>query len=238
MVRIYHQALLLNTRFVESTWDEEVGSYRLADFHHVAVLGNAVLLKYGEYDPGAAGVSAATLRDHTLRTIVYAAARNRWVDPRGSLTRWTANMGGLPPADLANPAFLNGRPVSGWNRARNVWDTFIVENHGSYNPIYQQSMGAYPGRNGAQFLLAGRPVPEEQPAPPNNDPLWTTMGQTGMDSGVPQDFMVDDRHHLYGRQLLPLTARAVLAQDPYAAAAESMLADRLIPYVRYPPADG
>jgi hypothetical protein len=331
----YYRALLLNTRSVESTWDGRIGSYRLADFHHVAVFGNAVLLQYGgrgAYDPGIAGVDAATLRDHTLRTIEYAAARNRWVDPAGTwgrnvywdstmesyfvaaakmmwsgltgatrtridriirsaadgivaeggegehtngvrgghrgdtkmeemgartmplaaalawlpddphaaswrewLTRWTANMGGLPQADRANPAPLNGRPVSAWNRARNVWDTFIVENHGSYNPIYQQSMGAYPGRNAAQFLLAGRAVPEELAAPPNADPLWATMARTGMDSGVPQDFTVADRHHLYGRQLLPVTARAVLAGDRYAAAAEVMLADRLIPYVRYPP---
>jgi hypothetical protein len=329
---IYYRALLLNTPFVESTWDEQAGSYRLTDFYHVAVLGNAVLLKYGEYDEETAGVSAGTLRDHTLRTIAYAAARNRYVDPAGTwgrtiywdstmetyfvaaakllwddltdvtrsqidtiirsaadnivtagenspqtnglrgghrgdtkmeemgartmplatalawlpdhpnaaswrewLTRWTTNMGGLPQADLANPALLNGRPVSGWNTARNVWDTFIVENHGSWNPIYQQSMGAYPGRNAAQYLLAGRPVPQDQLTPPNNDPLWATMAQTGMDSGVPQDFMVADRHHLYGRELLPVTARAVLAKDRYAAAAETMLAERLIPYVQYPP---
>ena len=336
LAAVYLRALLLNTRFVESTWDARIGSYRLEDFHHVAVFGNAVLLEYGgrgAYDPEVAGVTEATLRDHTVRTISYAAARNRWVDPqtgtwgrtvywdstmesyfvaaarmlwsdlpaatrtridritrsaadhivaegetsphtngllgghRGDtkmeemgartmplaaalawlpgdphapswrrwLTRWTANMGGLPPADRANAARLNGRPVSEWNRARNVWDTFIVENHGSYNPIYQQSMGAYPGRNAAQFLLAGRPVPEELADPPNAAPLWATMARTGMDSGVPQDFTVADRHHLYGRMLLPLTARAVLAGDRYAAAAEAMLAERLIPYVRYPP---
>ncbi|MFC5752408.1 discoidin domain-containing protein [Actinomadura rugatobispora] len=332
LAAVYNRALLLNTPVADSAWDGRIGSYRLDDFRHVAVFGNAVLLEYGVYDPAIAGVTAATLRDHTLRTIEYAAARNRWIDPAGTwgrtvywdstmetyfvaaakmlwsgltsatrsridriirsaadaivaagdtdphtnglrggyrgdtkmeemgartmplatalawlpddpnaaswrewLTRWTANMGGLPPADRANPAPLNGRPVSAWNRAHNVWGTFIVENHGSYNPIYQQSMGAYPGRNAAQFLLADRSVPEELVTPPNDDPLWATMAQTGMDSGVPQDFMVADRHHLYGRQLLPVTARAVLDRDRYAAAAETMLADRLIPYVRYPP---
>jgi hypothetical protein len=329
----YYRALLLNTPFVESTWDATAGTYQIKDFYHIAVLGNAVLLKFGTYDPGAAGVSAATLKDHTIRTITYAAAHDRWVAPQGTwgknvywdstmesyfaaaaklmwsdldtvtrsnvdtiirgaaddiitaganspssnglnggyqgdtkmeemgartmppatalawlpgdphagawrewLTRWSVNMGALPPADHANPTVLNGRSVSDWNQAHNVWDTFLVENHGSYAPIYQQSMGAYPGRDALQFLMAGQPVPAELHALPNADPLWTTMAQTGTDAGVPEDFMVADRHHLYGRELLPLTDRALVDGDRYAARAETMLAQRLIPYVQFPPA--
>jgi hypothetical protein len=328
----YYRALLLNTPFVESTWDATASTYKITDFYHVAVLGNAVLLKFGKYDASIAGVDASTLKDHTIRTIAYAAARDRWVDPNGTwgrnvywdstmesyfaaaaklmwsdldavtradvdtiirgaandivtaganspssnglaggyqgdtkmeemgartmplatalawlpgdpnagawrewLTRWSVNMGALPAADRANPTVLNGKSVSDWNQAHNIWDTFLVENHGSYAPIYQQSMGAYPARDTIQFLMAGQPVPAELRKLPNADPLWTTMARTGTDAGVPEDFTIADRHHLYGRELLPLTDRALVDGDPYAARAEMMLAERLIPYVQYPP---
>src|SRR5258705_1450849 len=77
----YHRALLANTRHVETTWNEATGSYPIADFLFVATFGNAVLLEFGDYDAAAAGVSRATLRDHTIRSIGYAAARNRYVHP-------------------------------------------------------------------------------------------------------------------------------------------------------------
>ncbi|GAB3424241.1 hypothetical protein [Flindersiella endophytica] len=80
----YYRALLLNTPFVESTWDAAVGSYRIQDFYVVGVFGNAVLLTNGTYDEQLAGVSKETLRDHTVRSIAFAAAKNRWVDPNGS----------------------------------------------------------------------------------------------------------------------------------------------------------
>ncbi|GAB3424238.1 discoidin domain-containing protein [Flindersiella endophytica] len=96
-------------------------------------------------------------------------------------------------------------------------------------------MGAYPGRNAVQFLLAGKQLPEEILRQPNDDPLWNVMAQLGTDAGVAQDFMIDDRHHLYGRALLPITYRATVARDRYAARAEAMLADRLLPYVQYAP---
>jgi hypothetical protein len=336
VARIYRQALLMNTPVMESTWDAAAGTYRIPDFYFGGVLGNAVLLTYGEYDEQLATVSAATLRDHTVRTIRAAAAQSRWVTPSGTWggrvywdstfesyfvaaarllwseldattrsrvdtivrssadnivsvgsadvdgwstnglaggyagdskieemgmrsmplaaalawlpgdaqagqwrqwhTRWLSNMGGLPVADRANPTVLNGRAVSAWNTAHNTWDTFLVENHGSWSPIYQQSVGGYPGRNAVHFLLAGRPLPEELRQVPNSDELWETMARLGTDSGVAQSFTVADRHHLYGRTLLPITARAMLVGDRYAARAEQMLADRLIPYVRYAPA--
>jgi hypothetical protein len=151
------------------------------------------------------------------------------------LLRWTTNMSGLPTADHANPARVGGTTIAAANQAHNVWDTFLVENHGTYAPIYQQSIGAYPGRSAAQFVLAGRPVPAEVSTVPNADRLWFAMGQTGTDAGVPEDFMVADRHHLYGRNVLPITYRAMVDGDPYAARAERMLADRLIPYQQYAP---
>lgn len=329
----YYRALLLNTPFVESTWDAAAGSYRVQDFYVVSVFGNAVLLSHGTYDEQLAGVSKETLRDHTIRSIAYAAAKNRWVDPSGGTwgktiywdstmetyfvaaakmmwpdltdttrqqvdtiirsaadnivdlganspetnglaggyvgntrmeemgartmplaaalawlpndpragewrewhARWMLNMGALPQADQANPTVIAGKPVSQWSTAHNIFDTFIIENHNSWNPMYQQSMGAYPGRNAVQFLLAGRQLPEEILRQPNDDALWDVMARLGTDAGVSQDFMIDDRHHLYGRALLPITYRATVARDRYAARAEAMLADRLLPYVQYAP---
>src|SRR5690242_17556673 len=332
--RTYHQALLLNTPFVESNWNATTGSYPITDFYFVSVLGNAVLLTSGGYDPATAGVDEQTLKDHTLSTIRYAAAHDVNVDPAASpawgrriyfdstmesyfvaaaklmwsdldpttranvdtiirgtadyvvslgtgndplspgwttnglaggyasdtkmeemgtrtmplatalawlpgdphaadwkqwLGTWTRNMSGLPAADQANPATAG-------NQADNIYDTFLVENHGTYAPIYQQSIGAYPGRNAAQFVLAGGKPPKDVTFVPNADPLWDTMGQTGTDAGVPEDFGVPDRHHLYGRNVLPITYRAVVDGDPYAARAERMLAEHLIPYINYPPA--
>lgn len=151
-------------------------------------------------------------------------------------TRWLSNMTGLPAADRTNPTVLNGGTVAAWDTAHNVWDTFLVENHGSFGPIYQQSVDSYPGRNAVHFLLADRALPEELRAVPSGDRLWETMALLSTDSGVAESFMVADRHHLYGRTLLPITARAMLAADGYAARAEQMLADRLLPYIRYAPA--
>ncbi|CAM5641279.1 hypothetical protein SALBM217S_09135 [Streptomyces griseoloalbus] len=59
-------------------------------------------------------------------------------DPRhggwaASFGAWSRNEAGLPQADLANPARVDGAPVSD-NTARNLYDTFIVENHGSFGP--------------------------------------------------------------------------------------------------------
>ena len=333
---IFYRALLLNTPIADSTWDQQLGSYPITNAYFCNVLGNAVLLRYGNYDEQLAGISRDELRDHTLRTISACARLNRCVTATGAWGRviywdstlasnfagaakllwsdldaqtrdsvdtiirgeadyiveigaghdgsgttnglrggyqgdtkmeemgnrsmplaaalawlpddpsapsweewlhlWLLNMNGFPPADRANPAIAGGHSIAAWTTAQNLWDTFITENHGSYSPIYQQSIGAYPGRNAFHFLLAGRPLPAVLTELPNTDALWETMARTGTDAGVPADFMVPDRHHLYGRNLLPITFRSMVTGDPYAAAAEAMLARHLLPYVAYPPA--
>ncbi|MGO4760889.1 hypothetical protein AB4212_71685, partial [Streptomyces sp. 2MCAF27] len=63
---------------------------------------------------------------------------------------WSRNEAGLPPADLANPARVDGVAVSE-NTARNLYDTFIVENHGSFGPHYQEELWRTSGRNAAHF---------------------------------------------------------------------------------------
>lgn len=151
------------------------------------------------------------------------------------LTRWLSNMTGLPSADRDNHTLIDGRPVSEWNTAQNLYEGHVVENHNSYAPMYQQSTGAYPGRNAVHFLIAGTPLPEVFTRQPNADGLWRTLTHLGVGAGLSSHPMVNDRHHLYGRDVLPLTWRRLGQADGYVARAERMLIDHLEPYVAYPP---
>jgi hypothetical protein len=153
------------------------------------------------------------------------------------LTRWTTNIGGLPPADQANPTVIDGHPVSEWNKAQNVYGTFAAENHGSFSPMYQESVAAYPGRNTAQYLIAGAAPPQSQRTLPNGDELSRTLLRLATDSGVAAYPMVADRYHLYGREILPVAYESVVGQSPDAARAERMLLDHLDPYLHYAPDD-
>ncbi|NYH87885.1 discoidin domain-containing protein [Actinopolymorpha rutila] len=341
LARTYYHLLLRNTRFQESTWNAEQGTYGIENWDVVGVLGNAVLLRFGTYDASVAGVSHEVLRDHTIRGLEAAVAANRFVDPahgtwgariywdatmeaylvaaahlmwadlddrtragvdtilrgeagylvdvgaepgdpdreggttnglRGGyvgdtkleemgartmmlaaadaflpgdadqahwrewLNRWTLNMDGLPVADRVNPTVVEGKPVSEWTGAQNIFDTFTSENHGGWNGMYQQSAATYPGRNVVQYLIAGQPVPVSQQTLPSNDEILGVLNQLGTDAGVPAELMVGDRVHFYGRSLIPLTYRAMVTGDRMAARAERMLAARLGPYVEYPPA--
>lgn len=152
------------------------------------------------------------------------------------LDRWASNMDGLPVADQANATVIDGQPVSAWNTAHNIYDTFIVENHGSYAPNYQEASGDYAGRDVAQFVLADRPAPTILHGVPNDAELWQTLSQTGTDAGVAADFAAADRHHLYGKNVLSLAYENIVQSNPYEARAEQMLIDHLDPYQDYPPA--
>jgi hypothetical protein len=334
----YHRLLLEHTHWVESTWDEAAGHYKLADFDFASVLGNAVVLRFGDYDEQLAGVSRATLADHTLRTIAHFAATDRFVAPRGEwggliyfdstfesyfvaaahvmwddldattranvdtitrasadyvaslgagedprspgwftlgllggfrsdtkleemgartmplatalaympndanapswrewLDRWSASTAGLPAADQANPALIDGVPVAQWTRAHNIFDTFAVENHGSFAPHYQEAVDAYPGRDAAQFAVGRSPLPQTLAQPPNAAELSRTLRQVGTDSGVGAFAMVADRYHLYGRDILPLAYQSVVLRSPDAARAERMLLDHMGPYLHEAP---
>ena len=149
---------------------------------------------------------------------------------------WSRNETGLPAADLANPAVVDGVPVSG-NTAQNLYDTFIVENHGSFGPHYQCELWRTSGRNTVHFLAAGRPLPEVLSAQPNADRLWASTLAVMSDSGEPLMPMVDDREHLYGRDVIPVAFLAQVLGDRAAARAEAALAERLPAYQAYAPAD-
>ncbi|WP_433220892.1 discoidin domain-containing protein [Dactylosporangium sp. CS-047395] len=156
----------------------------------------------------------------------------RW---RERFVFWAANASGLPAADRANPAVIDGRAVSAWNVARNLHDTFIVENHGSANPHYQAELWRTAGRAAAHFLAAGRPLPQVLTGQPNGRELWATLQLLASDAGEPVMPMVSDRYHLYGRDVLPLAFLAQVQGDPHAARAEADLAARLMPYLQYAP---
>ncbi|MET9255390.1 discoidin domain-containing protein [Streptomyces sp. NPDC003717] len=147
---------------------------------------------------------------------------------------WSRNEAGLPPADLANPALVDGVAVSE-NTARNLYDTFIVENHGSFGPHYQEELWRTSGRNAAHFLAAGRELPEVLTRQPNGQALWRTLLGVMSDAGEPLMPMVNDREHLYGRDVIPLAFLAQVKGDRAAARAEQELAARLEAYQAYPP---
>ncbi|AXK35987.1 hypothetical protein DVA86_28665 [Streptomyces armeniacus] len=157
--------------------------------------------------------------------------RSDWAADYGA---WSRNEAGLPAADLANPARVDGVPVSR-NTAHNTYDTFIVENHGSFGPHYQEELWRTSGRNAAHFLAAGEPLPEVLTAQPNAGPLWRTLLGVMSDAGEPLMPMVDDREHLYGRDVIPLAFLSRVAGDRAAARAELELAARLEAYQKYPP---
>ncbi|SFQ96454.1 F5/8 type C domain-containing protein [Lentzea waywayandensis] len=153
---------------------------------------------------------------------------------REAFTRWSRNEAGLPAADLANPSTVDGTPISA-NTATNLHDTFIVENHGSFGPHYQEELWRTSGRNAVHFLLAGQPLPEVLTKQPNGELLWRTILATMSDAGEPLMPMVNDREHLYGRDVIPLAFRSTVLRDPMAAWAESALASRLLAYQAHPP---
>ncbi|MGW5059385.1 discoidin domain-containing protein [Streptomyces sp. NPDC004096] len=166
--------------------------------------------------------------------LAWAADDPRHADWEAAFGTWSRNEAGLPQADLANPARVDGRSVSD-NTARNLYDTFIVENHGSFGPHYQEELWRTSGRNAAHFITAGRPLPQVLTNQPNADPLWRTLLGVMSDAGEPLMPMVNDREHLYGRDVIPLAFLAQVGGDRAAARAEVALAERLEAYQKYPP---
>lgn len=152
------------------------------------------------------------------------------------LTTWMLNDTGLPSADQANPTLVDGRPISDWNTAHNIFDTFFVENHGSFEPHYQLETWRMSARVAAHFLAAGRQLPAAAgAAKPNAAQLWRTIRHVQSDSGEPFMPMNPDRYHLFGRDVLPLAFLAQVMGDPLAARAEANMAAQLGPYQLYPP---
>lgn len=160
--------------------------------------------------------------------LAWSSADPRHGDWEAAFGRWTRNEAGLPAADLANPALVDGVAVNA-NTATNLYDTFIVENHESFGPHYQEELWRTSGRNAAHFITAGRPMPQVLTAQPNAEPLWRTLLMVMSDAGEPLMPMVADREHLYGRDVIPLAFLAQVTGDRAAAWAEAAMAERLAP---------
>ncbi|GAA3909164.1 discoidin domain-containing protein [Actinoplanes auranticolor] len=148
---------------------------------------------------------------------------------------WATNASGLPAADLANPAVVDGERIDQRATAHNLHNSFIVENHDSASPHYQAELWRTAGRAAIHFLVAGRAMPEVLTRQPNGEQLWATLRLLASDAGEPVMPMVADRYHLYGRDVLPLAFLAQVQGDRDAARAEADLAERLVPYLRYEP---
>ena len=153
---------------------------------------------------------------------------------RTAFGQWSRNETGLPPADLANPTVVDGVAVSA-NTAHNLYDTFIVENHGSFGPHYQCELWRTSARNGIHFITANQPLPEVLREQPNGEQLWRSIMSVMSDAGEPLMPMVNDREHLYGRDVIPLAFLAQVLGDRSAAWAEAALAARMEAYQDYPP---
>ncbi|WP_030968230.1 discoidin domain-containing protein [Streptomyces sp. NRRL S-1824] len=166
--------------------------------------------------------------------LAWAADDPRHPDWNTAFGRWSRNETGLAAADMANPALVDGVPVNA-NTATNLYDTFIVENHGSFGPHYQQELWRTSGRTAAHFITARQPMPQVLTAQPNAGPLWRTLLMMMSDAGEPLMPMVADREHLYGRDVIPLAFLAQVSGDRAAAWAEAAMAARLAPYQAYAP---
>ncbi|MEN0022743.1 MAG: discoidin domain-containing protein [Microbacterium sp.] len=335
----YYAALLRHTRWVNSVWDPAIGAYQFKDFNFAVVLGNAVILTHGDYDASVTGIAKDDLRQRTVDTIRYYAAKNRFVDPNGTwgkrlfwdstfqsyfldagrvlwdqldaqtqrnletiavgqssytadldygndplsgswtadwptgkfegdtaqeeagvytqalapglawapdhadaarwseqLGDWARNAAGQPTADLNNPAVVAGKPVS-TNTLHTIWDTYLVENHGSFGPHYQSDIWRSGGRNAIQFVLNDRPVPEYLMHQPNSAELWTAIKMVMSNQGEPFMPMVNDREYLYGRDVIPMAFLGQVLRDPDAVRAEANMAASLEAYQAYAPVD-
>ncbi|MFJ4410170.1 discoidin domain-containing protein [Streptomyces sp. NPDC088910] len=166
--------------------------------------------------------------------LAWASDDPRYADWSAAYGRWSRNETGLPAADLANPTVVDGVAVSA-NTATNLYDSFIVENHGSFGPHYQQELWRTSGRNAVHFITAGRPLPQVLTEQPNAKQLWRTLLMVMSDAGEPLMPMVADREHLYGRDVIPLAFLAQVAGDRTAAWGEAAMAARLAPYQAYAP---
>ncbi|MFD3519870.1 discoidin domain-containing protein [Streptomyces sp. NPDC058653] len=228
---------------LDSATRDNVDTIARAQAEYTTGLGTGDDLASGDWTPN--GLTGGFVSDTKLEEMgVYAqslapglawapedAGHRQWEEAFG---RWSRNEAGLPAADRVNPALVDGVAISD-NTAKNLYDTFIVENHGSFGPHYQSELWRTSGRNAAHFVTAGRPMPQVLTAQPNAGLLWETLLLVMSDSGEPLMPMVNDREHLYGRDVIPIAFLAQVAGDRAAARAELALAERLEAYQAYPP---
>lgn len=158
---------------------------------------------------------------------------DRWSEQLGD---WARNAAGQPTADLNNPAVVAGKPVS-TNTMQTIYDTYLVENHGSFGPHYQSDIWRSGGRNAIQFILNDEPIPEYLKHQPNSAELWRSIEMVMSNEGEPFMPMVNDREYLYGRDVIPMAFLGQVLRDPDAVRAEANMAASLEAYQAYKPVD-
>lgn len=158
---------------------------------------------------------------------------SRWSEQLGD---WARNAAGQPTADVNNPAVVAGKPVS-TNTMQTIYDTYLVENHGSFGPHYQSDIWRSGGRNAIQFILNEQPVPEYLKHQPNSAELWQSIKMVMSNQGEPFMPMVNDREYLYGRDVIPMAFLGQVLRDPDAVRAEANMAASLEAYQAYAPVD-
>lgn len=158
---------------------------------------------------------------------------SRWSEQLGD---WARNAAGQPTADLNNPAVVAGKPVS-TNTLQTIYDTYLVENHGSFGPHYQSDIWRSGGRNAIQFILNDEPIPEYLKHQPNSAELWRSIEMVMSNQGEPFMPMVNDREYLYGRDVIPMAFLGQVLRDPDAVRAEANMAASLEAYQAYKPVD-
>ncbi|HEY9306895.1 MAG TPA: discoidin domain-containing protein [Microbacterium sp.] len=158
---------------------------------------------------------------------------SRWSEQLGD---WARNAAGQPTADLNNPAVVAGKPVS-TNTMQTIYDTYLVENHGSFGPHYQSDIWRSGGRNAIQFILNDQPIPEYLKHQPNSAELWQSIKMVMSNQGEPFMPMVNDREYLYGRDVIPMAFLGQVLRDPDAVRAEANMAASLEAYQAYAPVD-
>lgn len=155
VVDTYYAALLKNTPIMESFWDPAIGAYSPDSTSYMGIGGNAVLLKFGDYDAETARTGKATLYDHTVRSITYYAATSYY----NGGTVW------------GRPLFWNATTVAYFGYAAFLmWDALTSE---TQDQIYQLLAGT--AGYDAQLGTGDDPA----------SPGWTTNGLAGGYQGGP-----------------------------------------------------
>ncbi|GAA4840832.1 hypothetical protein GCM10023221_18280 [Luteimicrobium xylanilyticum] len=190
----------------------------------------------GKYDGDTAQEESGVYGQSLAPGLAWApddADAGRWSTQFGD---WLRNAAGQPTADANNPAVVGGKPISS-NTTHNIYDTYVVDNHGSVEPHYQSDIWRSGGRNAIQFILNDQPLPAILTQQPNSAELWRSLELLMSDQGEPFMPMKNDREFLYGRDVLPVAFVGQVLRDPDAVRAEANLAAALADYQAYAPTD-
>ncbi|HKC29286.1 MAG TPA: hypothetical protein VKB75_14830, partial [Jatrophihabitans sp.] len=103
-------------------------------------------------------------------------------------------------ADASSSTVIDGQPLSSWIASTNLNDDLTMENHGFFNPIYQQVTHTNIDEAAIFYAQAGHPLPEAFSF--RTQQIWdTVLGRLADDNGdivmpAGQDWISKDFQHL------------------------------------------